>query len=79
MLKTDLKLPGTKPAGISSATPGFNLVTLIGAVYRNVQVERVETNAVVISYIPARGGMAMTRIYFDELSAEDRQQYEKKK
>jgi hypothetical protein len=71
--------PAKLKTDLVPAQPVYNLVTLTGAIYKNVQVERVETNAIVISYTPARGGMAMTRVYFDELSAEEREQYEKKK
>ena len=60
------------------AHPGADLVTFTGATYHNVQVERVETNAIIISYVPAGGGTAMTRVYFEELAPAVRQQFEKK-
>ncbi len=68
-----------KPPKIAAApSPFADLVTIAGTTYRNARVERVETNAIVISYVPVHGGLAMTRVYFNELSDEMRQQYEKK-
>jgi hypothetical protein len=57
--------------------PANDLVTLTGALYKNAHVERVETNGLIISYVPARGGTAMTKVYFEDLSTEVRQQYKK--
>jgi hypothetical protein len=44
-----------------------------------VYVEKVESDGIIVSYTPAHGGMGMTKITFDDLSAELRQRYEKKK
>jgi hypothetical protein len=60
------------------ALPDSALVTTTGAIYHNAQVERVETNALIISYVPAGGGTAMTRVYFEDLPADVRARYEKK-
>jgi len=43
-----------------------------------VKVEKVDPDGIVVSYTPAQGGMAMTKIYFDVLSDELRQKYQKK-
>lgn len=59
------------------ARPSNDLVTLTGATYQNVYVERVQTDGIIISYTPVQGGFAMTKIYFNDLSSEMRQKYVK--
>lgn len=59
------------------ARPANELVTTTGAIYRNVEVQKVLADAIVISYTPAHGDWAMTRVYFRDLPPEIRQQYEK--
>jgi hypothetical protein len=59
-----------------SAPSGSYLETVNGTIYHNVVVERVETNAIVISYIPQKGGISMMRVYFDELAPDARERYE---
>jgi hypothetical protein len=61
------------------AKPANEIATASGAIYKNVYVEKVESDGIIVSYTPARGGMGMTKIYFYDLSAELRQRYEKKK
>jgi hypothetical protein len=63
----------------AKAKPTNEIATASGAIYKNVYVEKVEPDGIIVSYTPARGGMGMTKIYFDDLSAELRQRYEKKK
>jgi len=62
-----------------NAKPTIDIATASGAIYKNVYVEKVEPDGIIISYTPARGGMGMTKVNFNDLSAEWRQQYEKKK
>lgn len=57
--------------------PSNELVTTTGTTYKNVEVQRVTSDAIVISYTPAQGGWAMTKIDFRDLPPEIRQQYEK--
>jgi hypothetical protein len=81
--------PTPTPAAIKSSSPPAKakptneITTVIGATYKNVQVEKVEPDGITISYTPARGGMGIIKINFDELSDELRQKYgfdpEKKK
>jgi len=52
-------------------------VTAAGSVYNNVEVERVMSDGIVISYTPKGGGWAMTKIRFEDLPAEMRLRYEK--
>lgn len=59
--------------------PAYDLVTITGAVYKEARVEKVEPDGVIISYVPARGGIAMTKVSFEDLPSYLRQQYEKKK
>lgn len=66
------------PSSAGQVRPTNELVTVSGAIYRNVEVERVLTDAIVISYTPANGNWAMTKIYFRDLPAPIRRQYEKK-
>jgi len=60
------------------AKPTNEIATASGAIYKNVYVEKVESDGIIVSYTPALGGMGMTKIYFDDLSDELRQRYEKK-
>jgi hypothetical protein len=52
-------------------------VTTTGTTYKNVEVQRVTADAIVISYTPAQGGWAMTKIDFRDLPPTIRQQYGK--
>lgn len=70
--------PGLPASSPGPVRPDNELVTTTGVVYKNVEVERVTTDAIVISYTPAHGGWAMTKVYFRDLPAHIRQQYEKK-
>jgi hypothetical protein len=68
--------PSSSPV---KAKPSNEIATLGGAIYANVHVEKVESDGIIISYTPARGGMGMTKVLFNDLSAELQQRYEKKK
>ncbi len=76
--------PIPAPAATQSSNPPAQLVptnqivTVIGDIYRNAHVEKVEPDGIIISYSPRTGGMAMTKIYFEELPKELRQRYEPK-
>ncbi len=80
MLKPALVLhAATLPSNSSEpARPASELVTTSGSTYQNVEVERVMSDAIIISYTPVGGGWAMTKVYFSDLSPEMRQRYEKK-
>ena len=54
----------------------MEISTATGAVYKNVQVEKVESDGMIISYTPTRGGIAMTKVYFDDLSDDLRKRYQ---
>jgi hypothetical protein len=81
--------PTPPPAAIKSssppakAKPANEITTLIGATYKNVYVEKVEPDGITISYTPARGGLGIIKISYDELSDDLQQKYgfdpEKKK
>jgi hypothetical protein len=60
------------------AKPTNEIATASGAIYKNVYVEKVESDGIIISYTPPRGGMGMTKVLFDDLSPELRQKYGKK-
>jgi hypothetical protein len=76
--------PTPAPAATKSSSPPVKakptneIATASGAIYKNVYVEKVEPDGIIVSYTPALGGMGMTKIYFDDLSDELRQRYEKK-
>lgn len=55
--------------------PANQLVTVNGDVYNNVNVEKIDPDGIYISYTPAAGGIAITKIYLYELSPELRQRY----
>ncbi|MEI7535302.1 MAG: hypothetical protein WCK57_13120 [Verrucomicrobiae bacterium] len=57
--------------------PADNIVTIYGTVYRHAQVEKVETDGLVISYWTANGGFAVTKLDFRMLSPELQKQYQK--
>jgi hypothetical protein len=67
-------LPSSSPGQVR---PANELVTTTGLIYKNVQVERVKEDGIIISYTPAHGGWATTKVYFQDLPAKIRQQYEK--
>ena len=79
MLKPTLAPPAaTLPSSSSGQMRMANeLVTTTGSIYKNVVVERVKEDGIVISYTPPNGGWAMTKIYFQDLPAAIRQQDEK--
>ncbi|MFZ0826480.1 MAG: hypothetical protein WAO02_03565 [Verrucomicrobiia bacterium] len=58
-----------------AAKPTNQIATATGAVYNNTHVEKVEPDGITISYTPTHGGIAITKINFDELSDELRQKY----
>lgn len=75
---TDTRPTRTLPNGSASELrPSNELVTTSGATYRNVEVQKITSEGIVISYTPAQGGWAMTKVYFKDLPPEIRQQYEK--
>jgi hypothetical protein len=79
MLKPSL---GLHAATLPSSSPGpvrpaNELATISGSIYKNVEVERVMADGILISYTPANGGWAMIKVYFQNLPTEIRQQYEK--
>ncbi len=49
------------------AKPANEIITTTGGVYNNVYVEKKEKDGIIISYTPARGGMAIVKIYSYEL------------
>jgi hypothetical protein len=57
------------------ATATNEIETASGAIYRNALVEKVVPDGIVVSYTPADGGLAVTKINFDELSDQLRKQY----
>jgi len=65
------------PSAPGQVRPANELVTTSGITYKNVEVQKVTADAIVISYTPALGGWARTKIYFRDLPPEIRQQYEK--
>jgi hypothetical protein len=66
------------PSGSSGqARPANELVTTTGVIYKNVEVQKVMADAIVISYTPVHGDWAMAKVYFRDLPPEIRQQYEK--
>jgi hypothetical protein len=81
--KTQPAVAPATPKPPAKAKPTNEITTLIGATYKNVYVEKVEPDGITISYTPARGGLGIIKISFDELSDDLRQKYgfdpEKKK
>jgi hypothetical protein len=69
-----LRLPSSSPG---KARPTNELATASGKIYKNVEVERVADDGIVISYTPVHGGWATTKVYFQDLPADIRRQYEK--
>ena len=84
-----IALPATTPEAampaepmLPSSSPGRprpvnELVTITGKIYKNVEVERVEDDGIVISYTPAHGGWATAKVPFEDLPGQLRQQYKK--
>lgn len=77
-----------KPTPVRAATqssippvklkPTNEIVTIYGTIYKNAQVEKVEADGIIISYWTAGGGMAMSKVYFEDLPYEVRQRFKKK-
>ncbi len=67
-------LPANTSAQIK---PKPELVTATGSVYKNMEVERVMSDGIIISYTPAGGGWAMTKVNFTDLSPQQQQLYGK--
>ncbi len=67
-------LPSSSPG---QARPDNQLVTMTGAIYKNVEVESVKDDGIIISYTAADGGWGRTKVHFEDLPAEIRQQYGK--
>lgn len=66
------------PSGSTGRTrPDNELVTASGVIYKNVEVQKVMADAIVISYTPAHGDWAMTKVYFRDLPPDIRRHYEK--
>jgi hypothetical protein len=57
--------------------PTMQLVTMTGSIYKNVEVQRVMSDGIIISYTPTGGGWAMTKVNFGDLSPEQQQRYQK--
>ena len=77
--KLNPALAQTKSSGtLVKGNPTNDIVTTDGTIYENALVERVEPDGIVISYTLPSGGVAMSRISFNDLPAALRQQYEKK-
>lgn len=77
--RTNLTVIGTTTPRAAPKSPSAqDLTTTTGATYKNAQVERVETNGWIISYQPPGGGLALTKVYFEDLSAEVRQRFGRK-
>ena len=69
---------GTFPSSSAGQMrPSNELVTATGATYKNVEVQKVTSDGIVISYTPPQGGWAMARVNFEDLPPDIRQQYEK--
>ena len=68
-------LPSSSPG---RARPVNQLVTMSGATYKNVEVESVKDDGIIISYTAADGGWGRTKVHFEDLPAEIRQQYDKR-
>jgi hypothetical protein len=77
-MRTQAPAARTLPTSSSGqGRPSNELVTTTGTTYKNVEVQRVTADAIVISYTPAQGGWAMTKIDFRDLPPTIRQQYGK--
>src|ERR1035441_10683761 len=60
----------------AAPTPATNeIVTAFGATYKDVEILKVEPNGLTISYAPARGGIGVIKIPFDELPGDLRTKY----
>ena len=67
-------LPSSSPG---QARPVNQLVTMSGTTYKNVEVESVKDDGIIISYTATDGGWGRAKVHFEDLPAEIRQQYGK--
>ncbi len=72
--------PAVKKSLSQSAVqkPANEIATTDGTIFKNVEVEKVESDGIIVSYSSPGGGLGMSKIYFADLSAAVRQQYERK-
>jgi hypothetical protein len=82
----DFRPESPKPASTTIVPPaGFvldempfdssHVKTTAGKVYDKIQVSKVEPDGVVVSYTPEKGGMAITKLFFEELPKNWRDHY----
>lgn len=62
----------------AKVNPTNELVTTDGTIYENVQVEKVQPDGIVISYTLPTGGVAMSKVFYSQLSPQSRQQFGRK-
>lgn len=67
-------LPYSSPG---QARPVNQLVTASGVIYKDVEVESVKDDGIMISYTAANGSWAMAKVHFEDLPPDIRQQYGK--
>jgi hypothetical protein len=66
----------TKSSGPPAMADSTNeIVTVTGQIYKNVRVEKMESDGIIISFPTASGGIEMTKIYANELTDALRQKY----
>jgi hypothetical protein len=65
----------SRPAPAKTAN---EIATTDGTIFKNAEVEKVESDGIIVSYSSPGGGLGMSKVYFADLSAAVRQQYERK-
>jgi len=67
--------PPAVPSGVTNSPPPDELVTKLGAVYKNFRVERADPGGLVISYTLDGGGIGMEKVPFSFLPDDWQKRY----
>jgi hypothetical protein len=66
-----------RPPAAARVRTGTDIVTVYGTVYKNAQVEKVDSDGLLISYSTPGGGLGMAKVYFSDLPETVRAPYHK--
>jgi len=75
LAQTNQILPIVNSSQPKASFDSSHVKTTAGKVYDKIQVSKVEPDGLVVSYTPEKGGMAITKIYFEELPPNWRDHY----
>jgi len=75
LAQTNQILPVINPGNAHTPFDSSHVKTISGGVYDKIEVSKIEPDGVVVCYTPKGGGMAIAKIYFEDLPEEWREHY----